>query len=212
MARTKTVHRTATRRSQRFIQLTNIKENSQSKPEVLDSKPKLQQLMKQVQNQQLQQLQRSQLSQYYCQQCDKLYANLSSFNAHNKKHDGRRWACEQCDRCFVSKYAYQRHIARSHQRQHVTQRTEQAENADEVEVYVSDGETAHLTHKAKDKIIKRLEKKLDRNTEIIKRMRENSTKLKKEKGDESIEVPNDSSEDSSDDSTSEETSTKSSED
>lgn len=84
--------------------------------------------------------------------------------------------------------------------------TEHVVNADEVEVYVSDGETAHLTHNAKDRIIKRLKGKLARKTQIIISMREIILKLKKEIG-----KAEESSEDLIED-TSEEPSAESSED
>lgn len=115
-------------------------------------------------------------SQLYCEQCQKTFASVSSFNAHKKKHDGRRWQCTLCEEVFVTKFTYTRHIIRSHQRQHPALNIQ---NADEVEVYLSEDETAHLTEKAKDALIKRLNNKVQQQNETIKRMRAEIRKLKK---------------------------------
>lgn len=116
-------------------------------------------------------------SKFYCEQCEKWYASISSFNVHCKKHDGRRWKCDLCDEVFVSKYVYVRHLNRAH---NLRQVQEHADNANEVEVYIDEDETVQLTHNAKDIIIKKLTEKLARKTKIIRGMREQILNLKEQ--------------------------------
>ena len=76
----------------------------------------------------------------------------------------------------MTKYALTRHFDRSHKRQRAAMNVQ---NADEMEVYLSEDETAHLTEKAKDALIKRLNNKVQQQNETIKRMRAEILKLKK---------------------------------
>lgn len=171
MARVKGLERKGSRRLRRALRSSNpinIQTSSESQPQPQELEPHLQEPIQQPQN-----------PQFHCEVCDKSYANISSLNAHKKKHDGRRWKCEFCDKdgiVFVSKFAYLRHLSRSHQLRQVRER---ADNADEMEVYVSEGETAHMTQHAKDVLIERLRKSLARKTKMVKNVKKENQKLKK---------------------------------
>lgn len=112
----------------------------------------------------------------YCEPCNKTFSSISSLNAHQKKHGGRRWKCDFCNETFVSKHSYLRHVGRAHQCQNIGNIKTRA---DEHEVYVVDDHIQDLSNGAKRKLINRLTKEVDGQEKVIRQLRREVLKLKR---------------------------------
>lgn len=131
--------------------------------------------------------------------CRKVYTSVSNLNNHIRvKHVGVRWICPYCDKVQVAKDSHDRHIRRNHPEKWTPE-------LDLDQNQFADKYRANRTGKAKDALIKTMQKTIDKQCEQIVKLQTKLADLKQtyniESSDSSDSTESSDSENDDDDET-----------